>query len=1055
MTPRLYSLSTVCLLKHYNQDYLLHRLRTDFTGDNGVGKSIIADLFQVVFVADTRFIKFATEGIDKKKRRLEKLPYDSGIGYVFFNVEVTEGAYITVGVAIFAHGAQLVKPFIITSSIELEKDKIEDHTFSKEKLLFSSNFLKPGGEPYLLDELARILPDKHDLYAHYFSTKEERMLYYEWLYQKELLPINLAREGNLKAFAKVVQSFSKSKALDIDNSKNLIEYLFEEDEIEINQEYHAQEQTLKKLLFQFKSTKDQINDISGKQADLLKLKEYGEEKNAAEYKYTVAKYVQAYQAMIKMQDEFDRMDVAISNKSNRLERLNEDWEDLSNSLEEANRIAQREHNAFAELAGKQSLFEKLKELRENEQLLKDIDTEGLMIEIPSHGYAELLAKEPRYYHENIERSRAVLKRYNTPANMEAKKEQQDTWLRNQLKQIEEKETQLNEFRNMLFNVGQNNLFAKALSTDKNLNKVQQAVLMHLRKVLLKKPEKAKEGIRYVDSIDLIYKLEIAEDKTNNGWWLRTGELHEFVPQTPTLLPDLSKINFTNLEELKEYLDKQVGELQAQKKVYIDLQNGIIAENFSEYDFDIDLSDATKITSHKLAAQLCAIVNHKIAELQKEQVKEAREIEKAKEEYGIALEGVEYNLLLQKSKGLHEETKARYDELNQQYNDQKTEIRTLQETLPLLKQNFESLSTELGKKETEFQNEQDLFLSKYSKEDLPLLESTSVSNQEVARLQKNFSEIVGTYIATYNQIVGKFAETKDGRDIRVNEQIRNQNFSFEILEQSLLGSKIRTLDGVTNHLEALNTELLAIADDLLGSLVKVFGKTESYFDRYKQLVNDLNDFFSGKLISNRFYFRIEFESSSKLDIKWIEFLRKAASGLASKGVSGELTPEQFIEELYMQYSGNKSKVSVEELLNPKSYFVLKARLTDKNGKDIPGSTGESYTAIALLGIARLSIVQDGKRSGLRFIILEESATLDNHNFGLFPAIAKEYGYQIITMTPKPYAIGDEDGWIIHQLIPGKENKDINYSKTMSYFRTNKSQMELGNYLKARDNELANV
>jgi hypothetical protein len=579
--------------------------------------------------------------------------------------------------------------------------------------------------------------------------------------------------------------------------------------------------------------------------------------------------------------------------------------------------------------------------------------------------------------------------------------------------------------------------------------------MHLRQVLMRKPELAKEGMRYAESVDLINNPVIVEDKASHGWWLQLGSIYEFVPQTPALLPDLSKIGFDNLEQLKAQLEKEEEALQTQKAGYTNLQNGVIGEGFPEYDFDVDLSDATKIRNHRHAAQLCAVVNHKIVELQQEQEKETAEIEKAKQQHGITMEGVEYEALLQETKRRQEDSKTAYENLREELTEQKSERSTLQQTIPLLKNEHKRHADEKEATASEFQNEQESFLSKYSREQLPELEYTTISAQEVGRLQKDFNEAAGNYIATYNQVVGKFAETKDARDIRVNEQVHNRNFSFEILEQALLGHKIRTLDGVTDHLEALNSDLLAIADDLLGNLVKVFGKTESYFDRYKELVNDLNDFFSGKLISNRFYFRIEFESSQKLDIQWIEHLRKAAPGLASKGVSGDVTPQQFIEEFYMQYSGNKSRITVEDLLNPKRYFVLRARLTDKNGKDIPGSTGESYTAIALLGIARLSIVQDGKRSGLRFIILEESATLDNHNFSLFPAIAKEYGYQIITMTPKPYAIGDDEGWIIHQLIPGKENKDINYSKTMSYFRTNKSQMELGNYLKSRGNELANV
>lgn len=269
--PQLYSISTVCLLKHYNQDYLLHTLRTDFTGSNGVGKSIIADLFQIVFIADTKYIKFATEGIDKKGRKIEKLPYQSGIGYVFFNIEVVTGKYIVIGAAIFAQGNTLVKPFIITSSIDYNNKTIEQNSFSPDKLFFSKDFIKPNGEAHTLDDLARIAPDKHNLYVHSFNTKEERINYYDWLYKNELISINLVKESNLKAFAKVIQSFSKSKSLDIDNSNSLIEYLFEENEYEIEQEYKQQEQAVQKLLHNFKTTKGNISDISSKQKNLLDL----------------------------------------------------------------------------------------------------------------------------------------------------------------------------------------------------------------------------------------------------------------------------------------------------------------------------------------------------------------------------------------------------------------------------------------------------------------------------------------------------------------------------------------------------------------------------------------------------------------------------------------------------------------------------------------------------------------------------------------------------------------------------------------------------------------
>lgn len=1049
MTPHLYSLSTVCLLKHYNQDYLLHTLRTDFTGSNGVGKSIIADLFQIVFVADPKHIKFATEGIDKKKRKIEKLPYDSGIGYSFFNVALGDGAYITIGVAIFANSNQSIKPFIITSSIDLEKDKIEHHTFSAERLLFSTDFLKPSKEPYTLEELARKLPDQHNLYLHYFSTKEERSIYYNWLYQNELLPINLVKEGNLKAYAKVIQSFSKSKALDIDSSKSLIEYLFEEDELEITQEYQQGEQNISRLLHLFKVTKEQISDISGKQADLRLLKEYEEQRNEADYALAVATYIQAQHNERKKQDEFDKQESALIGKKSRLQELIEHSGQLSESVTEADHIAQKEHKAFTDLAGKQSLFQQLKDLQEDEQALRDINTDGLMHELPpTEGIAALLEKDVRHYEERILSSRPVLERYTTVKGMEEKKEQQDAWLKSKLKETEQKEEQLLSFSNALSSVEQNNLFAAALSTTTDLSPTQQAVLLHLHNVLLNRPVVANEGMRYATSIDFIHNLDIEEDMPNKGWWLKAGALYEFVPEASALLPDLTGSMIKNVEQLKAYLDKESQTLGAQKRLYTSLQKGIAVDGFTEYEFDTDLSDPTKVSNHRLAAQLCAVVNHKIMELQMQQLKETKALEEAKQQYGIALEGVAYDALLDKTRYNQEVSKAIYDKLYEQLKNEQTEIKTLETNLPYLQNERNRALADLEVARSAFVNEQTSYQSKYPDRSLPDTSAATLSSHEISRLGEAFRNAASNYINEYNQIVGKFPETKDHRDIRVNEQIHNQHFSFVVLEQALLGNKIGTLDKVTDRLEELNAEVLTIADDLLESLVRVFGKTESYYDQYKTLVNKLNDFFIGKLISNRFYFRIEFEPAPKLDISWIEQLRRSASGIANARLSGDATPESFIEDFYMRYSGNKSKVAVEDLLNPKRYFVLKAKLTDKNGKDIPGSTGESYTAVALLGIARLSIVQGGERSGLRFIILEESATLDNVNFSLFPDIAREYGYQIITMTPKPYAIGDDGGWFIHQLIPGKENEDINYPKTMSYFRTNKSQMELNNYLKAR-------
>ncbi|UVV55855.1 DNA repair protein Rad50 [Bacteroides fragilis] len=104
--PRIYSLSTVGIRNHYNSDYRFHPFRTDFVGDSGVGKSIIADVLQLILVGEREFKSATDSSSEREARKLIIERY----GYVFLNIAIDTDKFIVIGMYI---SATSIDPFII------------------------------------------------------------------------------------------------------------------------------------------------------------------------------------------------------------------------------------------------------------------------------------------------------------------------------------------------------------------------------------------------------------------------------------------------------------------------------------------------------------------------------------------------------------------------------------------------------------------------------------------------------------------------------------------------------------------------------------------------------------------------------------------------------------------------------------------------------------------------------------------------------------------------------------------------------------------------------
>jgi hypothetical protein len=269
----------------------------------------------------------------------------------------------------------------------------------------------------------------------------------------------------------------------------------------------------------------------------------------------------------------------------------------------------------------------------------------------------------------------------------------------------------------------------------------------------------------------------------------------------------------------------------------------------------------------------------------------------------------------------------------------------------------------------------------------------------------------------------------------------------MLEHVLLGPQIKYVDNLPDILRDSNRQREKIAQSIHASMLRIFSETKESFEGHQSVVRGLNSFFRNRKISGKYAFCVNFTKRSDIDIAWIDDLSTRLLNVHLPGwlPFGE-SVETFVEGFFKQVSGYKRNIDVHSLLDPKTYFDLSVSLKDDSGKDYSGSTGEAYSAIVLLGIGRLSRVQRAERKGIRFVILEETANLDQTNFNHFPEIAREFGYQIVTMTPRPYGSNSDEGWYLYHLLPSKDHADIN-SEPLGYFKTNRDHRDLKTYLKA--------
>lgn len=1093
--PKIYSLSTVGIRQHNNYDYLFHEVRTDFTGKNGTGKSIIADLIQLIFIPFSNLWKSGTEGLNKQERTVWGMPLPKNYvqyAYTFLNIEKAKGKYITIGVFI-PKNKQGVRPFIIQKGSDFENKKLVPFDFP----LKAVDFLADTKAILSLDELKRKFAI-HDLFFKDFYQKEDINEYFDILYKTNLCPIDLTREGNLKTYAKILQSFSRAKSLDINNSRSLQNFLFEDEE-EIKKTFEEQKEQLESLIKQYRRDQAQIEDLNQKQKRLSALEKLNTKYQEDKKEHLIAEAINAFKKYSEAKEIFENNQDRLIKATENHQKYIQESKDINSQLltyliklKQVCNLLREKYEALQPNYSPEIIESKRKKSRALILLLDKIEK---IKDIYKRYNSSINAIETKYNEQKlIIEQKGMLNKLagiSTFSDFEASK-----WTSNfdDAKNFyQQKAIELNkDIENLqsLFELydseNPNSLFQWAINQKKPLSLAQETVLMNFRTIATKKSDNKTIQRYTLNPQSLINSFE----ETITGVWLILGDLREFIPF-------VSKQKFNNVERLKTVLENDKTDIKEQLTNLQDELNSIktldndlnrlgynpefleIWQNrkyVEEYLVDKNLTESivlqikevldnidnydrlkaenkqieeeiTQITTQKTEVEIklrgltkeLRDVNAQIVDLQKdiEIIIDAIHVDKT-----LSVEDLEKMKENLNNDILTEIAKKSTNQIN--INTQNGIINSCKDNQPIYKQTFESTEKQFNEKRINLEKETDLKFES-------LLQMGDFSDVRVLILKDKHDNSKEEYQKEFTSIAQSFKETKDSK----NPELETNYFNFETLVRVLCG-RFR-LEDLTPELTRLNEELTKFGDLQLQIIYNVFGKVEKNYHTLRSMVVHLNNFFKENKISNIYTFRVDFNDKKDISIDWIGKMRESAKVKAyGKDLftvleeNEMLSPEQLIIKIAQQFNKVKN-CELSDLLNPKYYFELKVGMFDDNNISNSGSGGQAYTALALLCIGRLSIIQrQEQRPGVKFIIIEELSNIDDTNFNTFPEIAKQFGYQLLTMTPKPFGSYTDDDWFLHMLSKGTD-KDINYLP-MSFFKTRNSKQILTEYLNR--NELEN-
>ncbi len=1058
--PRIYSLSTVGIIHHQENDYIFHPARTDFIGDSGSGKSIIADLLQLIFVGASAF-RSATIPVQGKREPdglvLRSPGKSLDYGYAFVNIEVADGQFITAG-AYLESTSKATRPFVVQAGLAIEQGEFSPMT----KPLYAADF--QDDECIIpLEDIIEYMEEKNLI----FKDWQRISFFHKVLYKNKILPLDLTdKDKVLKDYAKIIQSFSRGKELDTTRSSSLLDFLFgQEKGKDFMNKYKSIVEEIEKNAVDYGKNNDEIVLLTQKCFQVSDLYKVLIEKKEA-YTFLQAQAdLSGLQVLVR--SELEEAQRSRDKKESAYEEISDiynEWRQKKSLLDNANKMIEQLNILPGDLAVCYEQYRTQKKEYIYYKELKDKLVGSRVIDLfINSGWKGGLAAGNSFYLQKTDE------------------------LRNRLLQLHMVE-QFHDINNP------NSLIRWALSLQRNFTKEEESLIYHFQKYGMNKPNHPKPLDRYVCSPEELLKNTNIEPDAE-GFWISLGGINEFVNYVTEKQQSLNNDRETilqyfqsqvaNIEQEKKTIEE---ELELWKKLY-DIVNTLDAPARSVDIFfhkpeikKFQEIEVLNISPEQMEQSVKSLATKDLIE---QSVKNAKEEQTLLYNQFMQLKNIveifpdliqkATSLLISISKKikpyevewntiLQEQTIQAYKEDDYINADNKTEffkdeLTILSNTLNKcdeliqLMTNIENQENHLNMIETEY-------ISLYT--ELPTIDSfPAVSRESVEEAKVFYYQRNTTYIDQYTNMVKgfipneqyKFETNHDFKELIAN--LLPDLFPEDmIIEEEVVGRIKKRLEDINEKNRELNSKKIGKIQDLL---TEVKRQVEAQWDEIRRI----NRFFtsSKKKISGAYNMKLEKTDSLQFPVSWLsQFKHKTTldnmTDMFDVSILNELNTQVSIREKIMKAfceitNNNSNDITLEDLLNPNSYIELSLDMKNRAGRNNKGSTGQTYAAIALLCIARLSIVgnkNNAQEDGLRFMPIDEAEGLGS-NFDLLSDIAKEYDYQILTFSINPLGKYNEQHVYILNRNPDVE-EEVNYAPIEIRSR-NDIDPELANFINVND------